>query len=107
MTSKVINGKRYNTETAEEIASWSNTADRRDFHQLEETLYRTQNGAFFLVGEGGPLSKYARSTGQNSWSGSSDNFTPLSRADALQWCEDHEVSHKTIEAYFSDLLRDA
>lgn len=107
MPSKTINGKRYNTDTAQEVASYQNTADRRDFHQFEETLYITPSGAFFLVGEGGPMSKYAKGTGQNSWRGSSDNFTPLSRAAALKWCEDHEVSQKTIEVHFSDLLKDA
>jgi hypothetical protein len=95
------------TLTAQEIASYCNTADRRDFHQFEETLYLSKNGACFLVGAGGPLSKYAKSTGQNSWSGSVDNFTPLSRAQALQWCEAHEVSTATIEQYFSDMLKDA
>lgn len=107
MTTKMINGKRYNTETAQEIAHYSNSSDRRDFHQFEETLYKTPNGAYFLVGEGGPMSKYSRATGQNSWSGSSDNFTPLTRAQALQWCEAHGVKPATIEAHFSDLLQDA
>jgi hypothetical protein len=107
MTTKTVNGKRYNTDTAEKIADHSNTADRRDFHQFEETLYKTPSGAFFLVGEGGPMSKYAKATGQNEWSGSSDNFTPLTRAEALQWCEDYGVDNATIEAHFADLLTDA
>jgi hypothetical protein len=107
MPSKTINGKRYNTDTAQAIASYRNTGDRRDFHQFEEALYVTPSGAFFLVGEGGPMSKYAKSTGQNSWSGSSDNFTSLTRADALRWCEDHGVDTATIETHFSDLLTDA
>lgn len=92
MPSKVINGKRYNTDTAQEVASYQNTADRRDYHQFEETLYITPKCAFFLVGEGGPMSKYSRSTGQNSWSGSSDNFTPLSRAAAPLQAEAAEVT---------------
>lgn len=107
MTSKVIGGKRYNTETAQRIAYYRNSANKRDFHQFEETLYKTPSGAFFLVGEGGPMSKYSETIGQNQWSGSGDNFTPMTRAEALQWCEQYEVNAATIEKHFADLLTDA
>ena len=48
-----------------------------------------------------------RATGTNQWTGSSDNFQPLTRAEALQWCEEHEIDSATIDANFADLLTDA
>ena len=56
---KIINGKRYDTKTATEIASAWNGCSRSDFNFLLETLYRTDGGAWFLAGEGGALTKYA------------------------------------------------
>ena len=65
---RIIDGRMYNTETAVEICGISHS-HYTDFHHYEETLYKTPKGAFFLVGEGGPLSKYARSLGNNSRGG--------------------------------------
>jgi hypothetical protein len=57
----IIDRKRYDTTTAEEIADWWNGCSNSDFHHCNETLYRTKNGAWFLHGIGGPLSPYAES----------------------------------------------
>ena len=48
-----IDGKRYNINTAEFIASWDNDLPYMDFGYLKETLYRKRTGEFFLYGEGG------------------------------------------------------
>lgn len=53
---KVINGKVYNTETAEEVASYS-FSNSNDFRYIREKLYRTKKGNWFLYGEGGPMTK--------------------------------------------------
>ena len=37
---KIINGKKYDTETAEELAYWENMPNALDFNQYSETLYR-------------------------------------------------------------------
>jgi hypothetical protein len=57
---KIINGKRYDTETATEIASAWNGCSRTDFKFLLETLYTTDSGAWFLAAEGGAMTKYAK-----------------------------------------------
>jgi len=106
MTSKVIRGKKYDTSKSEEIANWSNVLGARDFHHCEETLYRTKNGSYFLVGSGGPMSKYSRAIGQNQWSGDSDVFRVLDREQALLWCEQKGVSTAVIEREFADMLED-
>ena len=84
---KIIKGKMYDTETATEVGSFSNAGSFRDFTHMEETLYRKRNGEFFLFGEGGPMTKYAVTIGQNSWSGGS-RITPLTENQAREWAEE-------------------
>ena len=83
---KIINGKRYDTDTAKEMASASYSGSVRDFAYWEETLYRKSTGEFFLYGEGGPASKYARPVGQNNWSGG-ERIMPLTLEEAQEWAE--------------------
>ena len=84
---KIIHNKVYDTDTARELGqdSYSNS---RDFHYWHEVLYQKRTGEFFLYGEGGPMSRYARSIDQNSWSGG-QKIMPLSAANARQWAEEH------------------
>lgn len=105
MTQKVIRGKRYDTDTATEIATWNNSIPSNDLEAIEETLYRTPKGAYFLLAAGGAMTKYARRAGSNSWSGSSDIFIELSDADALKWCEESDVPASIISENFT--LEDA
>lgn len=65
---KIINGKVYNTDTAKLLADYE-YGRGRDFDRVNEELYQTENGTFFLYFEGGPKSKYSEVVGQNEWSG--------------------------------------
>lgn len=85
---KIIGGKMYDTDTAKECGTWANAGSWRDFNHMVETLYRKRTGEFFLFGEGGPMTKYAESCGQNSWSGGS-RIIPLSVESARKWAEEH------------------
>ena len=49
---KIINGKLYNTETAEKIDSWENMNDYRNFHYFSETLYRKRTATWAANGSG-------------------------------------------------------
>lgn len=84
---KIINGKRYDTETAESIGvdSYSNPGD---FRHWREELFRKRTGEFFLYGAGGPMSQYAEQVELNSWSGGS-KLIPLSYEQAQKWVEKH------------------
>ncbi len=95
---KVIDGKMYNTETAEEIG-YESYSYPNDFNYYEDTLYRKKTGEFFLVGSGGPLSKYRVQTAQNSWSGSKEVFTPLSEEEARGWVERNCSAEEYIELF--------
>lgn len=85
---KVINGKLYDTDTATLMAVWRNMGDTGNFGYCEETLYRKRTGEFFLYGYGGPMTKYAVSTGSNSWSGG-EMIIPLTLSAAQEWAEEH------------------
>jgi len=82
---KIINGKRYDTETATLIgeASYSNRSDFRYWH---EELYQKKTGEYFLYGEGGPASKYSKTIGLNEWTGS-EAIVPLTLKEAQEWGE--------------------
>ena len=84
---KIINGKRYDTTTAERVGEWSNGQYTSDFRYCSEDLYRKRSGEYFLHGEGGALSKYASSSGDSS--GWGENIRPLTLAQAQEWAESH------------------
>lgn len=82
---KIINRKKYDTDTATELAYYR-AYTPRDFKHWSETLYQKKTGEFFLYGEGGPMSAYAVDIGNNWKSGSSDIF-PYSEEEAKDWVE--------------------
>jgi len=100
----IHDNKRYNTETATEIAYWSNGVNTSDFKCCMETLYRTPKGAYFLFGEGGPSSKYSRQIGNGYHWG--EEMQPLTEKQALAWCEKTN-NVEAIEEHFKHLVEDA
>ena len=100
---KIIKGRLYNTETAQELGSWNN-GDYGEFTYCEETLYRKRTGEFFIAGKGGAMSRYAVKAGSNSWAGGSD-ITPQTFDQARQWAEEHLDANK-YEAIFGEVAED-
>lgn len=87
---KSINGKIYDTETAAVIGNWDNDCMYTDFNYVNEILYKTLNGAYFLYGDGGPASKYSESIGSNGRAGGED-IRALDREAAFQFCQRHDL----------------
>ena len=56
---RIIDGKRYDTETAECLADISRCGDRGNFRWDDTYLYRTKNGRYFIAGEGNAASRWA------------------------------------------------
>jgi hypothetical protein len=95
--SKVVDRKRYNTETATLIASdawW-------DGHNFERNhrntfLYRTKRRAYFVVN-------------QTRWQGEQDSLRPISEGEAVELYEgplrEHELSYE--EAFPNVVIEDA
>lgn len=71
----VNNGKKYDTATATEIAThtFGSFGDEHgrgeDPEHVNETLYRTPSGAWFVAGAGGARSRYAKQLGPKVWCG--------------------------------------
>lgn len=102
---KIIDGKRYDTEKAELIFEWDNGVFPNDFRFREKNLYRTQNGNWFLVHQGGALTDMQVPSGSNSCSGSSD-IEPISENDAFRFLATHGGTEEA-EKYFADKIQDA
>jgi len=103
---KIVNGSRYDTEKATEVGSASSIEGTTDFRHWSATLYVTpRSKKFFLAGKGGPMTRFAQSTGQNTWSGGTD-IIPMSRQEALEWAEEH-LHFDEVESHFSDDIEDA
>lgn len=95
---KIINGKRYDTETAEFIGRWENMYNSAELQYECEKLYRKKTGEFFIYGAGGPASSYAVRTGIHNWSGSS-KITPITEGEAKKWVEKN-LDGDDYEKYF-------
>lgn len=94
---RIINKKLYDTETARNIGAWDNGI-YGSFESVSETLYRKKTGEFFLYGEGGPMTKYARSAGNNSWSGG-EEIIPLTVEAAREWAEKHLTADEYMREF--------
>lgn len=90
---KIINGKKYDTDTAKEICACSNGL-YSEIYGYQEVLYKKRTGEFFLYGEGGAGSKYGVHVGNNSYS-SGEEIKPFTEAEARKWME----RHATVEEY--------
>lgn len=82
---KIINRKKYDTDTAYCIAT-NEAYPPRDFKHYEEELYQKENGEFFLHGKGGGLSKYASSIDNHTFD-FGEEIIPLSEEEAREWVE--------------------
>lgn len=98
---KIINGKKYDTETAEQLASYWNELSTSDFRHMTERLFRKKTGEYFLYGEGGPLSKYATRCGGSGFTGGED-IVPLPEQEAKEWAEKH-LGCDEYEAIFGEV----
>ncbi len=101
---KVIRGKRYNTESAKLVGAWeANEPENSDFWEKEE-LYQKRSGEFFLVGQGGAQTQYARF----SMAGESKpgiELRPIEPEEASDWAEEHLTADE-YEALFGPVAED-
>jgi hypothetical protein len=105
---KVIDGKRYNTETALSVFSYWNGYGRSDFQYRTKRLYLTKKGAWFLHHEGGAMSDMAVSV--RGGRGGSEDIEPVSDDDAYGFLESHSDepdAQAAIDKYFHDRVIEA
>lgn len=85
---KIINGKMYNTDTAEEICHFS-SGQYGDFGYIRETLYKKKTGEFFLESYGGNLTSYQGET----------VIEPITEGEAKDFVERNGDVEKYIELF--------
>lgn len=90
---KIIKGKLYDTDTAAKVAEWETPTSASDFKFCRETLYRKRTGEYFLHGEGGALSRYARREYDGMTWG--EDILPLAYDTARGWAE----QYMNVDAY--------
>ena len=102
---RVIKGKVYNTDTAQEIAriSYSHPGD---FAYYDDRLYRTRRGAWFIAGEGGARSHWATSLGNGSVGGG-EGIRVLDEDEALNFCERAHVDPDRMAELFPGRIEEA
>jgi len=102
---KLINGKLYDTDHAEKIASYSTGGSTSDFDFYREALYRTESGRWFLHGQGHAKTKYASTTsdGMKGWG---SDIRALSEEQAFEWCQRKDRIDAAQE-YFADYIEKA
>lgn len=98
---KIINGKMYNTETAECVEWYTNGLSKRDFCYKEEGIYRKKTGEWFLYGEGGAMTEYAEHLA-GTMRGYGEGIIPLTLQEAKEWCEKH-ADIDTYIKYFGEV----
>lgn len=101
---KIIDGKKYNTATAEAVGEWSNGRGARDFSNCTETLYKKRTGEFFLHGEGGPMTAYREYINTNNWTGG-EKIIPMTFEEARRWAEEH-LEADEYESVFGEVSED-
>lgn len=75
-------------ETAKKIGEFSSGLPKSDFGYYKEALYKKETGEYFLVGEGGPESKYVAITQNGLAPESNARMKALTFEQAKEWYED-------------------
>lgn len=102
----IINGLRYDTDSAVALGEGSANCPRSNFGWWEATLYRTpRSGRYFIAGEGGPMTSFGRPA-PGGGRGGGERITPMSADEAREWAEQN-LSVEEVEAAFGDKIEDA
>jgi len=75
---KEMKTNQRNTNNATRLVSYSNGLPVNDFRYLRETLYRKENGEYFLHGQGDALTAYHRICGDGTFC-KGECFIPFSK----------------------------
>jgi hypothetical protein len=102
---KIINGVRYDTDKAELIGEYETNLPYNDFKWFSAGLYVTPKARrYFLVGEGGPMTRFAQRVDNGATYG--EGLFPMEPSEAREWAEQH-LSVETVEQHFADQIEDA
>ena len=100
MTKKIINGKKYDVETARLVDRWT-YGNPSDLYYQDEMLLCKTTGEYFLYAQGGPLSDYRTYSSPTSWGGGED-IIPFTLYQAKCWAMEH-MDSDAYEAEFGEV----
>ena len=84
---KRINGLRYDTDTAKELARYSSPLPYTETGYYNEWLYKKRTGEYFLYGEGNPGRKWAEKVPYDNAYIAGADIQPLTFEQAQDWFE--------------------
>ena len=84
---KRINGLRYDTDTAKELARYSSPLPYTETGYYNEWLYKKRTGEYFLYGEGNPGSNWAEKVPYDNAYIAGADIQPLTFEQAQDWFE--------------------
>lgn len=96
---KRINGKIYDTDTADRIASWDNGRNGTDFDYVWKVLYQKRDGEFFLYAEGGPRTIYSKLV-RDGWVSGAEVIEPMTVDEAKSFAKGL-ISDEEFNAVFN------
>tara|TARA_R110000787_G_scaffold206459_1_gene316664 strand:+ start:281 stop:598 length:318 start_codon:yes stop_codon:yes gene_type:complete len=103
---RIIDGRTYNTGTAEKICDTGNDEYSTDFRYENSALYITKKGAYFIAGDGGALSRFSAAKGNGYGGGAGIIVLSRSKAFAeVQRCAGYDAD--LISEYFGDMVEEA
>ena len=82
---KILNGKKYNTETATCVLEVSNGYGYGDIYYVRESLYQKRTGEYFMHCEGGAFTEYGEDVGGDRTGG--EQIKLLSTNEIKRWVE--------------------
>lgn len=95
---KIVDQKRYDTKTAEMVCDISPSGyGRNDFRYEDTQLYRTKKGAWFIAGEGGPMTRWKHKCGDMWGYGSG---LQVIDSDYAYWLLEEHGTPELIEQHF-------
>lgn len=94
---KIIEGKLYNTETAEKIGGIYH-GNYGDLNYWDNELYVTKKGAYFMTWEGGANSQYAEHIAHDKITGG-EGMAVMTEDEAKNWAMENLDAEEYIEAF--------
>ena len=95
---KVFRGRRYDTDTAKELASWYNDEQYGGIYYRAEKLYQKRTGEYFMYYEGGAGTEYAEADPMGGYT-MGEAIEPVTEEEAKAWAEDHIDADKYEEIF--------
>lgn len=100
---KIIDGRKYDTSTATELATACHGTPR-DFAYFEETLFRKRSGEYFIYGFGHAASRYAQARPDGDF-GAGEAIRPVTYDQAVRWAEE-SLDADEYEELFGEVPED-